>query len=83
MYNNYLGKVNVQVDNDNPLYNTYVSVDSVYTGIYDLKDFSLINKTYNDTLYVQSVFKGGSKKQDVFDLALFTVLQCASDTCHG
>ena len=71
LYNNYLGKVNVQVDNDNPLYNTYVSVDSVYTGIYDLKDFSLINKTYNDTLYVQSVFKGGSKKQDVFDLALY------------
>jgi len=31
LYNNYLGKVNVQVDNDNPLYNTYVSVDSVYT----------------------------------------------------
>ena len=71
LYNNYLGKVNVQVDNDNPLYNTYVSVDSVYTGIYDLKDFSLINKTYNDTLYVQSVFKGGRKKQDVFDLALY------------
>ena len=71
LYNNYLGKVNVQVDNDNPLYNTYVSVDSVYTGIYDLKNFSLINKTYNDTLYVQSVFKGGSKKQDVFDLALY------------
>ena len=71
LYNNYLGKVNVQVDNDNPLYNTYISVDSVYTGIYDLKDFSLINKTYNDTLYVQSVFKGGRKKQDVFDLALY------------
>ncbi len=71
LYNNYLGKVNVQVDNDNPLYNTYISVDSLYTGIYDLKDFSLINKTYNDTLYVQSVFKGGRKKQDVFDLALY------------
>ena len=71
LFDNYLGKVNVQVDNDNPLYNTYVSVDSVYTGVYDLKDFSLINKTYNDTLYVQSVFKGGRKKQDVFDLALY------------
>ena len=71
LFDNYLGKVNVQVDNDNTLYNTYVSVDSVYTGVYDLKDFSLINKTYNDTLYVQSVFKGGRKKQDVFDLALY------------
>ncbi len=69
--NNYLGKVRVQVDNDNPLYNTYVSVDSVYTGVYDLIDFSLINKTYNDTLYVQSVFKGGPQKEDLFDLALY------------
>jgi hypothetical protein len=69
--NNYFGKVRVQVDNDNPLYNTYVSVDSVYTGVYDVIDFSLINKTYNDTLYVQSVFKGGPQKEDLFDLALY------------
>ena len=71
LFDNYLGKVNIQVDNDNPLYNTYISVDSVYTGTYDLKDFSLINKTYNDTLYVQSEFKGGSKKEDLFDLGLY------------
>ena len=71
LFDNYLSKVNIQVDNDNPLYNTYISVDSVYTGTYDLKDFSLINKTYNDTLYVQSEFKGGSKKEDLFDLALY------------
>ena len=54
----------------------------MYTGIYDLKDFSLINKTYNDTpLYVQSVFKGGSKKQDVFDLALYYTINPQGQIC--
>ncbi len=71
LFKNYLGKVNVQVDNDNPLYNTYISVDSVYTGFYNLKDLSVINKTLNDTMYVRTEFKGGKKKEDLFNLSLY------------
>ena len=71
LYDNYLGKVNVQVDNDNPLYNTYISVDSVYTGVYNVVDVNIINKTINDTLYVRSEFKGGEKKEDIFNLSLY------------
>ncbi|WP_229792596.1 translocation/assembly module TamB domain-containing protein [Ulvibacter litoralis] len=71
LFNNYLGKVNVQIDNDNPLYNTYISVDSVYTGVYDIKDLSVINKTLNDTMYVRSEFKGGKLKDDLFNLSLY------------
>ncbi|GAB5399461.1 MAG: translocation/assembly module TamB domain-containing protein [Aureisphaera sp.] len=71
VYDNYLSKVNIQLDNDNPLYNAYVSVDSLYTGVYNLTDVNLINKTLNDTLYVQSSFKGGKRKADLFDLALY------------
>jgi hypothetical protein len=71
LFENYLGKVNVQVDNDNPLYNTYVSIDSVYTGVYDVKDLSFINKTLNDTLYIRTEFKGGKRKEDLFNLSLF------------
>lgn len=71
LFKNYLGKVNVQVDNDNPLYNTYISVDSVYTGVYNVTDVSVINKTLNDTLYIRSEFKGGTKKEDIFNLSLF------------
>jgi len=71
LFDNYLGKVNIQVDNDNPLYNTYVSVDSIYTGFYNVTELSLINKTLNDTLYVRSEFKGGKNKEDLFNLSLF------------
>ncbi len=71
LYKNYLGNVTVQVDNNNPLYNTYIEIDSVYTGVYDLKDVAIINKTINDTLYLQSEFAGGKTKKDIFNLALY------------
>lgn len=71
LFDNYLGKVNLQVDNSNPLYNTYASVDSVYTGVYNVVDVSMINKTINDTLYLRSEFKGGKTKDDLFNLSLF------------
>ena len=68
---NYLSNINIQVDNDNPLFNTYIEVDSIYTGVYDVIDFSLINKTYKDTLYIRSEFKGGKKKEDLFNMSLY------------
>ncbi len=68
---NYLGKVNVQLDNDNPLFNAYISVDSLYNGFYNVTDINIINKTLKDTLYVQSRFNGGSESQDLFNLSLY------------
>ena len=71
LYDRYLEKINIQVDNNNPVFNTYISVDSVDTGFYSLTDVSLINKTLNDTLYIQTEFKGGRGQQDIFDLSLY------------
>jgi len=71
LYKNYLSKVNIQVDNDNPIYNTYISVDSIDAGFYDVTEVNLINKTINDTLFIRSEFKGGKEKQDLFNLSLF------------
>tara|TARA_R100000935_G_scaffold8302_1_gene17317 strand:+ start:32500 stop:36972 length:4473 start_codon:yes stop_codon:yes gene_type:complete len=70
-FKNYMGNVNIQVDNDNPLFNTYVSVDSVYTGVYNVTELSLINKTIKDTLFIRSEFKGGEAKEDLFNLSLY------------
>ncbi len=67
----YLGNVNLQVDNDNPLFNTYASVDSLYTGVYNVTELSLINKTIKDTLFIRSEFKGGKEKEDLFNLSLY------------
>jgi TamB, inner membrane protein subunit of TAM complex len=71
LYNNYLGEVNVQLDNENPLFNAFVSVDSLYTGTYNLSEISFINKTLNDTLYIQSEFRGGKGQADKFNIQLY------------
>ncbi len=84
LYENYLGKVNVQLDNDNPLFNAYISVDSLYNGSYNLTDINVINKTLKDTLYVQSKFVGGVKQQkDTFNLALYHTINPEGNSVVG
>lgn len=64
-------KIEVQLINDNPIFNTYVELDSLSTPFYNANDFSLINLTVNDTLYIKSEFKGGKQNKDAFDFNLF------------
>ena len=67
----YASKIEVQLINDNPLFNTYIEVDSLATPYYKASEVSLINVTLNDTLYVKSEFKGGKDSKDAFDLNLY------------
>jgi len=67
----FANKIKVQLINDNPLFNSYVEVDSLATAYYKVSEFSLINVTLNDTLYIKSEFKGGEKSKDSFDLNLY------------
>ena len=67
----FVRKIEVQLINDNPLFNSYIEVDSLSTPYYNASDFSLINVTLNDTLYVKSEFRGGKNTQDAFDLNLY------------
>ncbi|TXD68491.1 translocation/assembly module TamB [Aequorivita lipolytica] len=83
LFDNYIGKLNIQVDNDNPLYNTYIAADSVYTGFYNIKDLNIINKTLNDTMYVRSEFAGGPKKEDLFNLSLYHTINPAGKSVIG
>lgn len=66
-----LDDVNLQVDNKNPLYNTYVEINSVKTGYYDIKNFNLINSTINDTLFFRTEFSGGKNYSDAFKLNFY------------
>ena len=61
----------VEVDNKNPLYNTYVQIDSIKTKLYKVRDFSLINVTSKDTLSFRTEFKGGEKGNDAYNLNLY------------
>ena len=71
VYNNGFENINLQVNNQNPLFNTFIEMDSVKTANYKISDFSLINLTMNDTMFVRSEFKGGVKAQDFYNLNIY------------
>ena len=67
----HLDNVQLEIDNKNPLYNTYVQMDSIVTKQYKVRDFSLINATSKDTLSFRTEFKGGEKGSDFYNLNLY------------
>jgi hypothetical protein len=70
-FENKFNGIKIDIDNKNPLYNTYIELDSLNTKNYKISEFSLINLTLNDTLFARTEFKGGDKGEDKFDLNLF------------
>lgn len=70
-YETILDSISLRLDNQNPLYNAYVEIDSIKTSMYKISDFSLLNITANDTLFVRSEFKGGNLAQDFYNLNLY------------
>ncbi|MFD2518573.1 translocation/assembly module TamB domain-containing protein [Salinimicrobium flavum] len=82
-FNNMFDKVNVQVDNSNPLFNTYVEIDSVSTDLYKISDFNLINVTLNDTLFIRSEFRGGPRNDDEYNLNLYHTINQDNNSVIG
>ena len=70
-FDNYFKTIKVDINNKNPLYNAFIEVDTIKTKYYKFSDFSLVNVTAKDTLYVRSEFKGGDKAKDFFNMNLF------------
>lgn len=67
----FANNIQLKVDNGNPLFNTYIEVDSINTKFYNISKFNLINVTVRDTLFIKSEFNGGKENNDVFDLSMF------------
>ncbi|RZN82727.1 MAG: translocation/assembly module TamB [Winogradskyella sp.] len=63
--------VSLEVDNSNPVYNTFLEVKNLDSDVYNISDFSLINVTKRDTLFIKSEFKGGENNADDYDMNLF------------
>jgi hypothetical protein len=70
-YGTEIKVVSLRTDNKNPLYNTSFTADQLNTGYYNISKLNLINRTENDTLYFKSIFKGGNKKNEDFNLDFF------------
>lgn len=70
-YDNTFDNIKVDIDNKNPLYNAYISLDTIKTKYYKIRDFSLINVTTKDTLFLRTEFRGGDAGKDRYNLNLF------------
>ncbi|PNQ73159.1 N-acetyl-gamma-glutamyl-phosphate reductase [Hanstruepera neustonica] len=71
LFDYFADQISLQVDSKNPLYNTFIEVDSINTNFYNLSKFNLINVTLNDTLYMRSEFNGGRNNADSYDLSFY------------
>ncbi len=71
LLDNFVKNIELQVVNNNPLFNTYVEVDSINTGFYNVSKFNLINVTLNDTLFMRSEFRGGKQNNDKYNLSFY------------
>ena len=59
----------VNLDTQNPLYNTYLSFDQFKNSKYSLEKMDLISTSFKDTLFFRSEFNGG--KTDQFELNFY------------
>ena len=82
-FDNNFHKISIRIDNKNPLYNAYVSMDSIQTKNYKISDFSSINVIENDTLFVRSEFKGGNKAEDNYKLNVFHTINKQNNNVVG
>jgi len=83
LFNYFANDISVTIDNSNPLFNTYVEIDSLSSKYYDISKFSLINVTKRDTIFIKSEFKGGENKVDNFDLNMFYTIDSTNRSVIG
>lgn len=70
-YGNILDNIDLEVDNKNPLYNTFIQIGNIDAGFYKVSDFNLINSTIKDTLFFRTEFKGGKQGTDIYNLNFY------------
>lgn len=79
----FANDINLKIDNSNPLFNTYIEVDSINTNFYNVSKFNLINVTVRDTLFIKSEFKGGLENKDDYNLSMFYTIDDTNKSVVG
>ena len=82
-YNNQIDSLSLEIDNKNPLYNTYFEVKKADFGVYAIQDFNLINTTIKDTLFFRTEFKGGDTGKDTYELNFYHTLNKKQESIIG
>ena len=82
-YDVELKQVNVQVNNQNPLFNTYIKIDDIDNGFYNVNDFQLINVTRQDTLLFRTEFTSEDQSTDKYNLSFYHTINDENKSVVG
>lgn len=79
----FVNNVELQVDNANPLFDTYIEADSLNSKYYNLSKFNLINLTLNDTLFMRAEMVGGKRNDDTYNLNFYHTINDKKESIVG
>jgi hypothetical protein len=82
-YDLRLDKINLQVDNKNPLFNTLLSVDKIDSKYYNLSELTLVNVMLNDTLFVRTDMMGGENQNEKYSFSLYHTINEKNQSVLG
>ena len=82
-YANVIDKLNLQIDNKNPLFNTQLKVDKIASKYYDISKLHLVNITLSDTLYFRTEFKGGQNNTEDYNLSFYHTFNKENKSVFG
>lgn len=82
-YTNIIDKLNLQIDNKNPLFNTQLTIDAINSDYYNISKLHLVNITLSDTLYFRTEFNGGKENTEKFDLSFFHTFNKQNKSVFG
>ena len=70
-FGNKMSNIEIKIDNKNPLFNTYIAIDTISTAYCNIKNFNLANVTIKDSLFFRAEFNGGSEYEDSYNLNFY------------
>ena len=82
-FNNHIERINLQVDYDNPMHNTYLTVGTFNNKLYTINALEIDNTTKKDTLAISANFRGGKDQADYFDLSFYHTINKEGKSVFG
>ena len=64
----YTENIEIQLNNQNPLFNTFMSVAKIETDSYQISDFNTLGVKKGDVLNFRTEFRERANKEDVYEL---------------
>lgn len=80
---NVFQDVEIQVDKQNPFFDTYIEIANFQNSVYPIKNLNLINVRLNDTLFFRTEFDGGEQNRDTYNFNFYQTYDESDNTVVG